>query len=100
MSITIATAQDIDLESCKLVNLRVTAPHCIAMRFRDGLIAELDFEDWLASESGPAIEPLKSASHFARVGLEEGILTWPNGYDLDPVTLRTWAECGYCSRPV
>ena len=33
-------------------------------------------------------EPLKDAAYFARVFIEDGALTWPNGYDWDPIALH------------
>ena len=33
-------------------------------------------------------EPLKDALYFARVFIEDGALTWPNGYDWDPIALH------------
>jgi len=40
------------------------------------------------------IEPLKSPSFFADLDIDNGVLTWPNGYDIDPLTVRHWAEEG------
>jgi hypothetical protein len=31
---------------------------------------------------------LKSAEYFARVFIDDGALTWPNGYDWDPENLH------------
>ncbi len=33
-------------------------------------------------------EPLKDRSYFARGFIEDGALTWPNGYDWDPIALH------------
>ncbi len=33
------------------------------------------------------LEPLRDPSFFARVFVESGTPTWPNGYDLDPSAL-------------
>jgi hypothetical protein len=33
-------------------------------------------------------EPLKEPAYFARVFIEDGALTWPNGYDWDPIALH------------
>ena len=33
------------------------------------------------------VEPLKSSDYFARVFVEMGAPTWPNGFDLDPINL-------------
>ena len=34
------------------------------------------------------MRPLKDATFFARVFVELGALTWPNGFDLDPIALH------------
>ncbi len=34
------------------------------------------------------VEPLKDPAYFARVFIEDGALTWPNGYDWDPIALH------------
>jgi hypothetical protein len=33
-------------------------------------------------------EPLKDDAYFARAFIEAGALTWPNGYDWDPIALH------------
>ena len=44
--------------------------------------------------AGPCMDPRgrralpKSADYFARVFIDDGALTWPNGYDWDPETLQ------------
>lgn len=91
MTATTAAAQD-----CEVTRLRVTGDHQFALRFRDGLVAELNLSAWLATQHGPAVDPLKSPGFFADVDIDDGVLAWPNGYDLDPLTLRHWAERGRC----
>ncbi len=34
------------------------------------------------------VRPLKEPTFFARVFVELGALTWPNGFDLDPIALH------------
>lgn len=41
---------------------------------------------------GPMNEPLQDEFFFARVFLENGALTWPNGYDLSPWNVRKRME--------
>ena len=33
------------------------------------------------------VRPLKDPAYFARVFVEMGAPTWPNGFDLDPINL-------------
>ena len=42
----------------------------------------------MVREPGSAIEPLRDEAYFARVFLEFGAPTWPNGFDVAPEWLR------------
>ncbi len=84
------------LASCKITRLRVTGPHRLSVCFADGLIAELEFTVWLKKRKGPVIILMRRADFFEQVYLDHGVLTWPNGFDLDPETVRGWAESGCC----
>jgi hypothetical protein len=85
------------LWDCEVASLRVSAEFRLALRFRDGLVAELDFSRDVLEDHGPMAAPLRDPEFFARVTIEDGALTWPNGYDIDPVTAHLWAERGYIS---
>jgi hypothetical protein len=56
------------------------------LRFTDGSEGVHDLSD-IISRGGPMVEPLKAADYFARVFVEFGAPTWPNGFDLDPINL-------------
>ncbi len=58
----------------------------LSLRFSDGAEGEYDCTDLLAKD-GPMVQPLKESAFFARVFIEEGAPTWPNGFDLDPIAL-------------
>ncbi len=85
------------LQDCEVTTLRVTADFRIAMRFRDGLVAELDFAADIRGSKGPMVEPLRDPAYFAQVSIEDGVITWPNGYDIAPETLHAWARQGFVS---
>jgi bacterioferritin-associated ferredoxin len=53
----------------------------------DGRSGEHDFAQ-LVQESGSMVEPLRDKSYFDRVFVDWGALTWPNGFDLDPINLH------------
>ena len=57
------------------------------IRFSDGTEGERDLAEYLRQD-GPMLEPLKDPSCFARVFIEFGALTWPNGFDWDPQALH------------
>lgn len=54
--------------------------------FSDGFIGEHDFSATTARD-GAMVRPLKDPAFFARVFVELGALTWPSGFDLDPIAL-------------
>jgi hypothetical protein len=49
--------------------------------------------------AGPMIQPLKDTAYFARVFLDYGAPTWPNGFDMAPDALYDdMLEAGQLSR--
>jgi hypothetical protein len=68
--------------------LRVKAldGHRLRVRFSDGNEGVRDLSGVIAS-GGPMVEPLKAPDYFARVFVQTGAPTSPNGFDLDPVNL-------------
>jgi hypothetical protein len=55
----------------------------LRVRFNDGSAGTHDFAG-MVNESGPMLEPLRDEGYFARVFLEFGAPTWPNGFDIAP----------------
>jgi Protein of unknown function (DUF2442) len=55
--------------------------------FSDGSVGVHGFSA-TAARDGEMVRPLKDPAFFARVFVELGALTWPNGYDLDPIALH------------
>src|SRR5262249_32860693 len=69
------------------------------IEFSDDSAGERDFS-FLTAEVGPMIEPLKDPAYFGRVFVENGVLTWPNGFDLDPIALHDEMKRAGLLRPV
>lgn len=66
--------------------------------FSDGSAGVHDFSS-PAARDGEMVRPLKNPTFFARVFVELGALTWPNGFDLDPIALHDrMAVAGELSR--
>ena len=59
----------------------------LEIEFSDGTIGVRDFS-FVTRKTGPMAEPLKDPAYFQRVFVEDGALTWPNGYDWDPIALH------------
>ena len=66
--------------------LRAQGGHKLWIQFSDGSEGVRDFADIIA-EGGSMVEPLKSPEYFARVFIESGVPTWPNGFDVDAINL-------------
>jgi hypothetical protein len=75
----------------KVTKLKYLGGFLLHVTFSDGMTGEHDFSA-LVAESGPMGEPLRDPAYFARVFLEDGAPTWPNGFDMDPEWLRRGME--------
>jgi len=69
-----------------VLRLRPLEGHRLWVRFSDGSEGVRDLSA-LVARGGSMVEPLKSPDYFARVFVEMGAPTWPNGFDLDPINL-------------
>ena len=71
----------------KVRKAKSVGDHRLKIEFSDDTIGERDFS-FIKREAGPMLEPLKDPAYFRRVFVEDGVLTWPNGYDWDPIALH------------
>ena len=69
------------------------------VEFSDDTVGERDFS-FIIGETGPMLEPLKDPTYFRRVFVEDGVLTWPNSYDWDPIALHDEMKAAGELRPV
>ncbi|MFL5030205.1 MAG: DUF2442 domain-containing protein [Xanthobacteraceae bacterium] len=70
-----------------VIGVRSVGHYKLEIEFSDGTIGVRDFSS-VMEKTGPMAEPLKDPAYFARVFIEDGALTWPNGYDWDPIALH------------
>src|SRR3954470_2058540 len=75
-----------DIPLVDVLRLRPLDGHRLWLRFTDGSEGIRDLSGVIAL-GGPMVEPLKAPEYFARVFVEMGVPTWPNGFDLDPINL-------------
>lgn len=80
-------AQDQMFELIDVVRVEPRGDYRLALAFSDGTEGERDFAELIAA-GGEMVEPLRESAFFARVFLDDGILTWPNGFDLDSIALH------------
>ena len=70
-----------------VIGVRPLGGHKLEIEFSDGSVGVRDFA-FVTEKSGSMAEPLKDPAYFARVFVDDGALTWPNGYDWDPIALH------------
>jgi hypothetical protein len=81
-----------------VIGLKRLGAYRLEIAFSDGSVGIRDFAD-LVSRNSEMVGPLKNPDYFARVFIEDGALTWPNGYDVDPIELhREMKEAGQLRR--
>ena len=81
-----APMQTKDLPMVDVLRLRPLEGGRLWLRFTDGSEGVRDLSDVIALD-GEMVRPLKDPEYFARVFVEMGAPTWPNGFDLDPINL-------------
>ena len=81
-----------------VVSVKPLGGYRLRIAFSDGSEGVHDFSA-TAARDGEMVRPLKDPAFFARVFVELGALTWPNGFDLDPIALHDrMAQAGELSR--
>jgi hypothetical protein len=81
-----------------VVSVKPMGGHKLRIAFSDASVGVHDFSS-TAARDGEMVRPLKDPAFFACVFVELGALTWPNGYDLDPIALHDrMAAAGELSR--
>lgn len=75
----------------KVTKIERLGGYRLQFHFSDGSAGEHDFESRIAN-GGPMSQPLRDPGYFARVFLEFGAPTWPNGYDMAPEWVRRELE--------
>jgi hypothetical protein len=81
------STQDQMFELIDVLRVEPRGGYRLALAFSDGTEGEHDFSGIIA-EGGEMVEPLHDPAFFARVFLDDGILTWPNGFDVDSIALH------------
>jgi hypothetical protein len=71
----------------KAVGVKPLAKHRLWLEFSDGTRGERDLAA-LLSGNQPLLVELRDPSMFAKVFLQRGAPTWPNGFDLAPWALH------------
>lgn len=84
----------------KVLSVKTLNDFQLQLRFSNGAEGVFDMRPILA-EGGEMVEPLRSPAMFARAFIELGVVTWPNGFDMDAIALHDeMASAGLLKQPV
>jgi Protein of unknown function (DUF2442) len=75
----------------KVAKIKCVGGYRVRATFSDGMAGEFDFSA-IVGEGGVMAQPLRDPAYFARVFLQDGAPTWPNGFDAAPGWLRREIE--------
>ncbi len=82
----------------RVVALSILPDHRLSVSFRDGTSGIVDLSAVRADATCGVFAALAAPDVFAQARLELGVVTWPNGADLDPAWMyerikedKTWS---------
>ena len=78
------TAGVIPAAPWRLKALSVLPEYCLAVTFQDGTSGIVDFSAVLTDGECGIFDALKDKACFDQARLDLGVVTWPNGADIDP----------------
>jgi len=73
-------------EFVDVVRVEPRSGYRLLVAFSNGEEGERDLSG-LVTEGGVMVEPLRNPSFFARVFIDDGVVSWPNGFNLDSIAL-------------
>lgn len=75
------------IELVKVISVAPAGDYRLRVAFTNGDSGVADFGPVVAA-SGPMVAPLRESTFFARAFVQNGVITWPNGYDIDAIGLH------------
>ena len=72
-----------DIRMVRARRVRPLPDYRLEIFFDDDTVGVADLREF--TSLGPMTEPLRDPEFFARVFVEMGVPTWPNGCDIDPI---------------
>jgi len=89
-----------DIPMVDVIAVKALPGYRLRLTFSDGCSGTADLAADIAA-GGEMVDALRDEAAFARVFVEEGVPTWPNGFDIDSVALyMELREAGLLERPV
>ena len=86
------------IEKMKMINtvksVTYVREYTVRVVFGDGYAAEVDLQGLFADRPGPFVRELRDTGRFSEVCVQNGALTFANGYDICSDVLRFYCERG------
>jgi len=79
-----------EFKMVRAVRVKALEGYRLEIVFDDHMTGVLDLNDFV--RSGVVTEPLRDPAFFARVFVEMGVPTWPNGCDIDAINAHMELE--------
>jgi hypothetical protein len=86
-----------EIKMVRATRVRALPDYRLEIVFDDGTMGVADLDDF--TNLGPMTEPLRDPAYFARVFIEMGVPTWPNGCDIDPINQHIMLDAAGALRP-
>lgn len=86
-----------EIKMVRARRVRAIEPYRLEIVFDDDMMGVLDLGDFV--QLGPVTEPLRDPEFFAKVFIEMGVPTWPNGCDIDAINAHMLLEAAGELRP-
>ncbi|MBC7713407.1 MAG: DUF2442 domain-containing protein [Rhizobacter sp.] len=67
----------------KAIKVEASKDFTIIVSLEDGRKFKLDLS-YIKNSSGPVVEPLKNQNEFIKAFIQDGIVSWSTGFDIDP----------------
>jgi hypothetical protein len=74
------------IEVVHVNHVKALSDTTLSLIFSDGSTGVWDAQS-LLDEGGSMVEPLRNPANFRRAFVHCGVVTWPNGFDLDSIRL-------------
>ena len=75
-------------------SVRVVRDYTVRVVFADSFVGEVDLRGLFSTHAGKLVDELRDSERFRQVRVENGAVTFPNGYDICPDVLRFYCEVG------
>jgi hypothetical protein len=75
------------IELVKIARVEPLGGFRLRISFTSGDAGDWDFSPMIG-EGGTMVAPLQDPTFFARAFVQNGVLAWPNGFDIDAIALH------------